>query len=155
MITKRRFVWTFALGFMIIAGPPAKAENEPTIDMVCQWIANKLASVGLNECLNQELIESESRSVEDIPILYKEYPPLPRREPLARVMLFGGIHGDEYASVSIVFKWMNILNELVAYQQYLIKDRKPQNCFQAFLNNNWFGAVIFCGLFIHYQFGTS
>ncbi len=111
MITKRRFVWTFALGFMIIAGPPAKAEGEPTIDMVCQWIANKLASVGLNECLNQELIESQSRSVEDIPILYKEYPPLPRREPLARVMLFGGIHGDEYASVSIIFKWMNILNE--------------------------------------------
>ena len=32
------------------------------------------------------------------------------------------------------------------YQQYLIKDREPARCFQAFLNNNWFGAVIFCGI---------
>lgn len=32
------------------------------------------------------------------------------------------------------------------YQQYLIKDREPARCFQAFLNNHWFGAVIFCGI---------
>ncbi|HEX2244933.1 MAG TPA: 4-hydroxybenzoate octaprenyltransferase [Gammaproteobacteria bacterium] len=32
------------------------------------------------------------------------------------------------------------------YQQYLIKDREPARCFQAFLNNNWFGAVIFFGI---------
>ena len=36
------------------------------------------------------------------------------------------------------------------YQQYLIKDRHPQRCFQAFLNNNWFGMVIFIGVFIDY-----
>ncbi len=32
------------------------------------------------------------------------------------------------------------------YQQYLIRDRDPRGCFQAFLNNNWFGLVVFCGL---------
>lgn len=36
------------------------------------------------------------------------------------------------------------------YQQFLIKDRNPQRCFQAFLNNNWFGMVIFIGVFIDY-----
>ena len=36
------------------------------------------------------------------------------------------------------------------YQQYLIKDRQPQKCFQAFLNNNWFGMVIFIGIFVDY-----
>jgi len=36
------------------------------------------------------------------------------------------------------------------YQQYLIKDRKPELCFKAFLNNNWFGMVIFIGIFIDY-----
>ena len=39
---------------------------------------------------------------------------------------------------------------LFSYQQYLIKDRDRQLCFKAFLNNNWFGAVIFFGLFLHY-----
>jgi 4-hydroxybenzoate polyprenyltransferase len=32
------------------------------------------------------------------------------------------------------------------YQQVITHDRDPQRCFQAFLNNNWFGAVIYCGL---------
>ena len=36
------------------------------------------------------------------------------------------------------------------YQQYLIKDRKPEDCFKAFLNNNWFGLIIFLGIFIDY-----
>ena len=38
----------------------------------------------------------------------------------------------------------------VVYQQILIKDRIPQRCTQAFLNNNWFGMVIFVGLVLHY-----
>lgn len=39
-----------------------------------------------------------------------------------------------------------------AYQQYLIKDRKRELCFQAFLNNNWFGLMLFLGVFLDYQF---
>lgn len=35
---------------------------------------------------------------------------------------------------------------LTLYQQWLIKDRVPENCFFAFLNNNYVGAIIFCGL---------
>ncbi|RKZ42745.1 MAG: 4-hydroxybenzoate octaprenyltransferase [Gammaproteobacteria bacterium] len=42
---------------------------------------------------------------------------------------------------------------LVIYQQWLIKDRDPQRCFQAFLNNNWFGATIFAGIAAHYYWG--
>ncbi|MEE9551785.1 MAG: 4-hydroxybenzoate octaprenyltransferase, partial [Gammaproteobacteria bacterium] len=36
------------------------------------------------------------------------------------------------------------------YQQVLIKDRIPDDCFRAFLNNNWFGAAVFAGIFVHY-----
>lgn len=36
------------------------------------------------------------------------------------------------------------------YHQYLIKDRLPEKCFQAFLNNNWFGACIFTGIVLDY-----
>jgi 4-hydroxybenzoate polyprenyltransferase len=39
------------------------------------------------------------------------------------------------------------------WQQYLIKDREPARCFQAFLNNNWFGLVLFTGVFLEYQIG--
>ena len=36
------------------------------------------------------------------------------------------------------------------YQQWLIIDRKPPRCFQAFLNNNWFGAAVFTCLLLDY-----
>jgi len=36
------------------------------------------------------------------------------------------------------------------YQQYLIRNREATACFKAFLNNNWFGAAIFCGIVLHY-----
>jgi 4-hydroxybenzoate polyprenyltransferase len=39
---------------------------------------------------------------------------------------------------------------LAVYQQYLIRDRQPQACFRAFLNNNWFGAAVFGGILLDY-----
>lgn len=39
---------------------------------------------------------------------------------------------------------------LSLYQQYLIKDREPQQCFQAFLNSNWCGLFIFLGIYLSY-----
>lgn len=46
-----------------------------------------------------------------------------------------------------------IASVLFIYQQYLIKDRIPENCFRAFLNNQWVGLVIFIGLYLNYMFG--
>ncbi len=39
---------------------------------------------------------------------------------------------------------------LFAWQQYLIRHRERKSCFRAFLNNNWFGLVVFAGLFVDY-----
>ena len=40
----------------------------------------------------------------------------------------------------------------MAYQQYLIRDRAPQACFAAFLNNHYVGMVLFIGILLDYQF---
>ena len=39
------------------------------------------------------------------------------------------------------------------YQQHLIRERAPADCFRAFLNNNWFGASVFSGVALDYWFG--
>jgi len=45
---------------------------------------------------------------------------------------------------------LGVASIFTVYQQYLIKDRIPEKCFKAFLNNNWFGMCVFIGLFIDY-----
>lgn len=39
---------------------------------------------------------------------------------------------------------------LFGYQQYLIRERRRQDCFRAFLNNNLYGGVVFAGIVLHY-----
>jgi 4-hydroxybenzoate polyprenyltransferase len=41
---------------------------------------------------------------------------------------------------------------LAAYQQYLIRYRERDACLQAFLNNNWFGMVVFLGILLDFLY---
>ena len=50
----------------------------------------------------------------------------------------------------IYYLGLGIAAWLALYQQYLIRDRKPEDCFKAFLNNHAFGMAVFCGLFIDF-----
>ena len=93
--------------FLFLAGGIAHATG---LEETCRLISNKLASVSLEDCLDGGLLLSGGYSVQGTPLLMKEYPPLERRLPQARVLVIGGVHGDEYSSISIVFKWMRILD---------------------------------------------
>ncbi|MES0372165.1 MAG: M14 family murein peptide amidase A [Mariprofundaceae bacterium] len=76
----------------------------------CTRVGNKLGSVTIKQCLDRNLKDSGARSVSGQAIMMKDYPPLQARKPISRVLLIGGTHGDEYASVSVVFKWMQTLD---------------------------------------------
>ena len=45
---------------------------------------------------------------------------------------------------------LGVATLLVVYQQYLIRERNPDACFAAFLNNNWFGAAIYAGIVLDF-----
>jgi hypothetical protein len=87
--------------------PPARGD----VAELCAEIGGKLGSVSVGDCRRQELKASGYRSVLGRPLAVKEYAPIPPKRPLGRILVVGGIHGDEYSSVSVVFKWMDILNE--------------------------------------------
>lgn len=76
----------------------------------CGRIDVKLSSIGYEECLGIGLIDSGAVSNDDTPLFYRDFVPA-KGEPVARVLLIGGIHGDEYSSVSVVFKWLGILQQ--------------------------------------------
>jgi 4-hydroxybenzoate polyprenyltransferase len=52
---------------------------------------------------------------------------------------------DAYYNTSLVVAAM-----LFCYQQYLIRERRPEACFKAFLHNNWVGMAIFAGVATNY-----
>ncbi|MEJ2644047.1 MAG: 4-hydroxybenzoate octaprenyltransferase [Gammaproteobacteria bacterium] len=52
---------------------------------------------------------------------------------------------------SMYYLGLAVAAGLALYQQYLIRGRQRDKCFQAFLNNNWFGGVVFAGIVLHYM----
>lgn len=95
------------------AADKVTANSEALADAVqieCNAIGHKLGSVSTTDCQRAGMQPTGAWSVQNQPILIKEYPPLESRQPQARILMIGGIHGDEYSSVSIVFKWMKKLD---------------------------------------------
>ena len=78
---------------------------------LCQEVGAKLGSVDESDCLRQYLLKTGGKSTQGRDLAVKNYSPLIGRKPLGRVLVIGGIHGDEFSSVSVLFKWMDILNE--------------------------------------------
>ena len=71
---------------------------------------------------------------------------------MIQVMVFAVLFiiGEQLAMGVYYYLGLVIASALALYQQYLIKDRDASRCFKAFLNNNWFGAVVFVGIVLHY-----
>ena len=81
------------------------AVDQDAVRALCRQIGNKLTSVSVRDCLRAELKPAGAQSVNGEPILVRDFPPR-NGAARARVLLVGGIHGDEYSSVSIAFKWL-------------------------------------------------
>ena len=58
--------------------------------------------------------------------------------------------GRQFELGTFYFISLIVASGLLAYQQFLIKDRLPGPCFESFLNNNWVGAVIFIGVLLSF-----
>lgn len=70
---------------------------------------------------------------------------------LQLVMLAGLAWVGYTAGLGLVYGLALLIGAgIFLYQQWLIRDREPQACFQAFLNNHWFGAVVFAGILFDY-----
>lgn len=68
------------------------------------------------------------------------------------LLTLGLIGRDESFGLSYYFG-LAVAAGFSVYQQSLIFNRSRDGCFKAFLNNNWFGAVIFLGLLLEYWIG--
>jgi murein peptide amidase A len=99
-------IWPLLLAAASAAAGPASGPND-RVYALCERLDAKLDSVGLDECLRADLVDSGATSRENTALAYRDVVPSGRTE--ARVLLIGGIHGDEFSAVSTVFKWLALL----------------------------------------------
>lgn len=75
----------------------------------CQKIDRRLSSITMQDCMASPLDLTGHQSSRGEPIFRSRFESLGGVTPTGRVLLIGGVHGDELSSVSIVFEWMNFL----------------------------------------------
>ncbi len=103
--------------FMILlisstCGVWAASESSPDItdvQLICGKIGSKLSSVTTAECNDILFNQPRFYSSDGLPILEKHYAATSEDAP--RILFIGGIHGDEYSSVSVTFKWLGMLHK--------------------------------------------
>lgn len=96
---------------LALTGAQAAPEARPlaSVDRACDLIGSRLASVGVEACRAARLQVNGGASHRGLPLLYRDFLPGSSRRTSYRVMLLGGVHGDELTSVSISFQWMKKL----------------------------------------------
>lgn len=86
-----------------LAGVPAFAASSQEGDW-CSQLAPRLPTISADDCRRSALTPTGASSLKGFPILLRDIP-AKGKEPV-RVLLLGGIHGDELTASAIVFQWM-------------------------------------------------
>lgn len=102
-----------------------------TVDQACEQLGGRLQSIQAADCKRLQLRAGTIASREGRPLLYRDFPPSQRPQRPSRVLLIGGIHGDELSSVSIVYQWMRKLDQerLQPFHWRVVPNANPDGLF--------------------------
>lgn len=103
---------TFCLPVLAAMATPAQQAEW------CKRLTTRLPGVSTTTCQRSGLVPTGASSRNGFPILMRSIPAAKQgkqREPV-RVLLLGGIHGDELTAGAIVFHWMQWLNTPAAQE---------------------------------------
>jgi murein peptide amidase A len=94
-----------------LANPVYKAENSPKNDVFCKTMARHLPNMSETLCVQALLQDSGARSVKGAPLLKRD---VVAADASLRVMVVGGIHGDELSSSSVALNWIKLATQAPA-----------------------------------------
>jgi len=100
-----------------VATPVQEAAAPVSLAVWCKQLVVRLPEVSHTECENSGMSATGARSQRGFPLLARHIAASPdaKRRPV-RVLLMGGIHGDELTSSAIVFNWLQWLGGPLASQ---------------------------------------
>lgn len=102
-----------------------RVRQQSEIERLCHELGRKLGSVSIAGCLQQKLQHSGYYSGQGRALVFRDFSA--GQNAKARVLVIGGIHGDEYSSFSMLFRWLEKLSEQAqtAYDWRLIPAANP------------------------------
>ena len=93
---------------------PSRAENDPKNANFCKNMARHLPGVSQQLCLQANLADTGARSVKGVPLLKRDVITLgddPASAAKIKVMVVGGIHGDELSSSALALNWIKLATQ--------------------------------------------
>lgn len=101
---------------LLAAGCAAAANNNQGVADWCQPLSKRLPGVSLGDCRNSLLVPTGVKSRQGFPILMRDIaaPGPASGKNALRILLLGGIHGDEMTASALVFEWMQWMHHAEA-----------------------------------------
>lgn len=88
-------------------------QHQKEVAKLCEEMGDLLGSVSVKGCLSHNFSHGEAYSVKGRALVYKDIYPngvsADQANKLSKVLVIGGIHGDEYSAFSIIFRWLERL----------------------------------------------
>lgn len=103
-----RFVHALLLVVLALQSSAARAD-QGAVDAWCAYLVNRLHSVSTDSCHPRDFVAAEEPTAQGNVLVSRDFGAArdsTAPENAKRILLIGGIHGDELTSVSIVFRWM-------------------------------------------------
>jgi murein peptide amidase A len=91
------------------AAQPAQTPTAAEVQSWCESVTRAIPRIKVKTCIAAKLNAVAAKSVKGRPIMLREFKPA--QDAKGRVLVVGGIHGDELTAVSIVFRWIELLQK--------------------------------------------
>lgn len=108
-------------------GSDAEQGGRQAVDSWCDHLVARLRSVTPALCHKQPFAAAPVATVGGHPLVLRDIAPAPAAANDKRILVIGGIHGDELTSVSTVFRWQEWIGQSAAamYRWRLIPLANP------------------------------
>lgn len=106
------FFWALCapLGFLLVHSMASAQTTETrTLHAWCNDVTLAIPQIKLKPCMDAQLKPTAVKSLRGREIMLREFKA--EQDTAARVLVIGGIHGDELTSSSIVFRWLELLQK--------------------------------------------
>lgn len=131
--TCRTFLWSSIIGIVTLNQAHAtSASSSAEIISFCKALANKLRTVSFDGCQALQLNSTPYyKSAEGRALMIREVLPDDTLPPKGKILFIGGIHGDEYAAISLTYLWLQtLLSDQSHYHWLFLPLANPDGLFR-------------------------